>query len=63
MVKLGPDLVAARHRWPERGIRPGHGGFGAAHGKFSGTKFPMPPQLDLLPTSRHRLKSDELTGM
>lgn len=40
---------------------PRYGGFGSSAKKFKGTKFPMPPYLELLLGQAIRTKSDELT--
>jgi uncharacterized protein YyaL (SSP411 family) len=60
VVELDRDLVASAVKAVGEEFDEQFGGFGSPARKFSGTKFPMPPYLQLLQAEAARTKSAEL---
>src|SRR5207244_3279523 len=63
LVELNRDLVAGVVTSIADEFDPKYGGFGSKQRKFKGTKFPMPPYLELLIGQAARHKSAEQTQM
>jgi uncharacterized protein YyaL (SSP411 family) len=63
LVELDRDLVAGAAEAVAAEFDKEHGGFGSPARKFRGTKFPMPPYLQLLQAEAARTKSAELAGV
>jgi uncharacterized protein YyaL (SSP411 family) len=63
LVDLDRSLVTAAVEALKEEYDPVHGGFGALERNFKGTKFPVPPSLDLVLYEAQRTKSAELMNM
>jgi uncharacterized protein YyaL (SSP411 family) len=63
LVDLDRSLVAAAAKAVTEEYDEEFGGFGSAARKFRGTKFPMPPYLQLLQSEAVRTKSRELDAI
>jgi uncharacterized protein YyaL (SSP411 family) len=63
LIELDYDLVTAATDALKEEFDKAYGGFGSPARKFKGTKFPMPPSLQLLQTEAARTKSKELDEM
>ncbi len=60
LVELNRELIAEAVDGVKERFDPVHGGFGSSARNFAGTKFPMPPSLQLLQYEAARTKSKEL---
>jgi uncharacterized protein YyaL (SSP411 family) len=63
LVDLDRDLVTGATDGLKEEFDKLHGGFGSPANRFRGTKFPMPPSLQLLQSEAARTKSKELDEM
>src|SRR5262249_49772503 len=63
LVDLDRDLVTGATDGLKEEFDKLHGGFGNPATRFRGTKFPMPPALQLLQSEAARTKSKELDEM